>query len=79
MIWALIPGPIKRAVAWLLAGLVAFAGVWGMAKREQRQQTALEAAEAYAKTRKEIDHAPDFGNDADIGRRWLHERDANKP
>ena len=45
MIWAIIPAPIKRALAWLLAGLVAFAGVWGMAKRDARRETALEAAE----------------------------------
>ena len=76
MIWAIIPGPIKRALAWLLAGLVAFAGVWGMAKREQRQQTALEAAEAYAKTRKAIDNAEIPSDDPAVLRDWLRSRDS---
>lgn len=55
MIWSFIPAPIKRALAWALAGLAA---VWAMragAKREARADTALEAAERYAKTRKAID------------------------
>jgi hypothetical protein len=57
MIWALIPNPIKRALAWLLAGLAALWAIRAGAKREVRQQTVLEAAEAYAKTRKAIDDA----------------------
>jgi len=57
MIWALIPNPIKRALAWLLAGLAAVWAIRAGAKREARQQTALEAAEQYAKTRKAIDDA----------------------
>lgn len=68
MIWALIPGPIKRALAWLVAGLVA---VWAIrlgAKREARQDAALEAAERYAKTAERIDHA-DTGIGASDGER----------
>ena len=57
MIWAIIPAPIKRAVAWLLAGLAAVWAIRAGAKREARMETALEAAERYAKTSKRIDNA----------------------
>ena len=79
MIWALIPAPIKRAVAWLAAAIAGLGLAWMAGKRDARQQTALEAAEAYAKTRKDMDDAPEFGNDPDAARRWLRERDANQP
>lgn len=45
------------------------------ARKDARQETALEAAERYAKTRKDMDDAP-LANDPDIARRWLSERDA---
>ena len=58
MIWAsLIPAPVRRALAWLLAGLAAVLAIRAGAKREARAETALEAAERYAKTRKAIDDA----------------------
>lgn len=46
MIWRLIAGPAKRLLAWLLA----FAAVWGFAKRDARQNEALRDAKAYRKT-----------------------------
>jgi hypothetical protein len=58
VIWAIIPAPIKRAVAWLLAGLVAFAGIWGLAKRDARRGAALDVAKdtiEALETRNEID------------------------
>ena len=67
---------------WLwkpFAVLLALLAVWLRGRASARQQTALEAAEAYAKTRKEMDDAPDHGNDPDAARRWLRERDANQP
>ena len=70
VIWAIIPGPIKRVLAWLLAGLVAVASVWGMAKRDARRETALEAAERIAKAeikRGRIDD--DIDQDTDLVRR----------
>lgn len=73
MIWALIPGPIKRALAWLVAGLVAFAGVWGLVRRDVRREAALEAAEQYRETRERIDHA-DSPSDPDLARDWLRKR-----
>ena len=70
MIWAIIPGPVKRALAWLLAGLVAFAGVWGLAKRDQRRETALEAAERIAKAEiKRGKIEDDIDQDHDLVRR----------
>ena len=75
MIWApLIPAPVKRALAWLLAGLAAFWAIRAGAKREARAETALEAAERYAKTRKAIDDAETVGNVPAILRDCLSER-----
>ena len=70
MIWAIIPGPVKRALAWLLAGLVAVAGVWGMAKRDARRETALEAAERIAAAEiKRGKIEDDIDQDTDLVRR----------
>ena len=69
MIWDyLIPAPVKRALAWLLAGLAAFWAIRASAKREARAETALEAAERYAKTRKAIDDAETGIGASDIER-----------
>lgn len=73
MIWTLL-APFRRAVAWALAGLAALAGLWVLAKRDARQETALEAAERYAKTRKAIDDAETMGDDPAVLRDWLHKR-----
>lgn len=74
MIWAIIPAWLKRGVAWLLAGFAAFWAIWFAAKREQRAETALEAAERYAKTLEKMD-AVDTGNDDPaVLREWLRER-----
>ena len=45
------------------------------ARREVKRETALEAAERYAKTRKDMDDAQaDIGDDPAAARRWLSER-----
>ena len=49
MIWWLIPGWLKRAVAWAVAGLLAVAGIFYAGKREARQKAKQKAAEAKAK------------------------------
>lgn len=71
----MIPSPVKRFMAWLLAGLVAFAGVWGLAKRDARQKAALDAARDHIKTTERMHNAandlPD--DDADL-REWLRKR-----
>jgi hypothetical protein len=55
------------------------AGIWGLrrdAVKDERRQTALQAAEAYAKTRKEMDDADAaLSDDPAVLRDWLHSRD----
>ena len=64
---------VGAAVLAAILGLVAWA--YRKGRKEARQETALEAAERYAKTRKEIDNAEDdVGDDPDAARRWLRER-----
>ncbi|MCL4065757.1 hypothetical protein M3484_04150 [Pseudomonas sp. GX19020] len=66
---------------WLwkpVAVLLALLAVWWRGRASTKQQTALEAAEAYARTRKDMDDASDLGNDPDAARRWLRERYANQ-
>jgi hypothetical protein len=45
----LILSPLRKAAGWALAGLLAFFAIWGLAKRQARQETALQAAERIAK------------------------------
>lgn len=70
----LILSPLRKAAGWALAGLMAFLAVWGLAKREARRETALEAAERYAKTRRKIDDADTGNDDPALLRDWLRER-----
>jgi hypothetical protein len=73
--WALLPDSIRRAVAWLVAGSIAVLAIFAAGKRNARQQAALDAAEAYAKTRKAIDNeVAHLGDDPNILRDWLRER-----
>ena len=57
MIWALIPAPVKRAVAWLIVGLAAVWAIRAGAKRDARAEAALDAANATIETHERIDHA----------------------
>ena len=73
--WALLPDSIRRTLAWLVAGSIAVLAIFAAGKRNARQQAAIDAAEAYAKTRKAIDNeVAHLGDDPDILRSWLHER-----
>ena len=73
--WALLPDSIRRALAWLVAGSIAVLAIFAAGKRNARQQAAIDAAEAYAKTRKAIDNeAAHLGDDPNILRDWLRER-----
>lgn len=73
--WALLPDSIRRALAWLVAGSIAVLAIFAAGKRNARQQAALDAAEAYAKTRKAIDNeVAHLGDDPNILREWLRER-----
>ena len=68
-------GWIKRA-ALRAAGAVAIVfAAWMAGKRDQRQKTALKAAEGYAKTRKEIDDVENtISGDPSVLRDWVRER-----
>jgi len=68
-------GWIKRAAMWA-AGLAALLfAAWVAGRRDQRQQFAIDAAESYAKTRKEIDDVESsIDDDPAVLREWLRER-----
>jgi hypothetical protein len=68
-------GWIKRAAMWV-AGIAALMfAAWVTGRRDQRQQSAVDAAESYIKTRKEIDDVENhIGDDPDVLRAWLRER-----
>ena len=73
--WALLSDSIRRAVAWLVAGSIAVLAIFAAVKRNARQQAAIDAAEAYAKTRKAIDNeVAHLGDDPNTLRAWLRER-----
>lgn len=60
-----------KPVALLLAAL----GLYGNGRADARRQTALEAEQAYAKTRKDMDDADATGDDPAVLRDWLRARD----
>jgi len=68
-------GWIKRAAMWA-AGLAALLfAAWVAGRRDQRQQSAVEAAESYIKTRKEIDDVEsNISDDPAVLREWLRKR-----
>jgi len=68
-------GWIKRTAMWV-AGIAALLfAAWMAGRRDQRQQSAVEAAESYIKTRKEIDDVEKaIGDDPAVLREWLRER-----
>lgn len=76
-------GLLKSALPWIIAGLAVLG--FGVArkragKREARMETALEAAESYAKTRKAMDDEDAvMGDDPAVLRDRLRERDAGRP
>jgi hypothetical protein len=68
-------GWIKRTAMWA-AGIAAIVfAAWMAGRRDQRQQSAIEEAEAYIKTRKEIDDVEsNISDDPAVLREWLRER-----
>ena len=68
-------GWIKRTAMWA-AGLAALLfAAWMAVRRDQRQQSAVEAAKSYIKTRKEIDDVENaIEDDPAVLREWLRER-----
>ena len=72
-------GSLRRTIyaagALLLAVIIGIAGAYRRGRKDQRQETALEAAERYAKTRKDMDDAEAVvGDDPVVLRDWLKER-----
>lgn len=66
----LLLSPIRKAAGWALAGLMAFLAVWGLAKREARRETALQAAERIAKAERKRGKIEDeIDQDTDLVRR----------
>ena len=66
----LILSPLRRAAGWLLGAVVAFLAVWGLAKREARRETALQAAERIAKSELKRGRIEDeIDQDTDLVRR----------
>jgi len=66
----LILSPLRRAAGWALAGLLAFMAVWGLAKREARRETALQAAERIAKAERKRGRIEDeIEQDTDLAAR----------
>jgi hypothetical protein len=68
-------GWIKRTAMWV-AGIAALLfAAWMAGRRDQRQQSAVDAAESYIETRKEIDDVEKaIGDDPAVLREWLRER-----
>ena len=81
MLTALTDTLAKLALqAFAFAALIIGAVVYGIGQRrrgrkEAKAETALEAAERYAKTRKAMDdEEAAMGDEPDAARRWLRER-----
>jgi len=64
------------AALGLVAGVLGYGAVQrGKGKRDAKSDTALHAAERYAKQRKDMDDAENtVGDDPAAARRWLRER-----
>lgn len=82
MMWRLIPGPIRRALAWV-AGAIGFAALaWSLGRREGRQRGATEAdkrqAQGYTDTRKRADEV-EISDDTGLLRDSLRARNPRKP
>ena len=75
MIWAIIPSPVKRFMAWLLAGIAVLWAAWAAGKRDARQKAALDAARGHIKTTERMHNAAnDLPSDPDQLREWLRKR-----
>jgi len=68
-------GWIKRTAMWFAEIAALLFAAWMAGRRDQRQQSAIDTAKSYAKTRKEIDDAEkNIGDDPAVLRDWLRER-----
>lgn len=65
---------VKRAATWVAGAASLLLAVWMAGKRDQRQEDARTEADAYIKTRQEIDNVETYIRDPDAARKWLHDR-----
>ena len=72
MIWAIVPAWLKRAVAWVLAGLVAIGGAWAVGRRggavAAKNKVAARNADAAAKAKAVRDEIDGISSD-DVSKR----------
>lgn len=81
MTWllALIPSPIKRALAWAAAAALALLGAWVAGRRDGRQAAKSEAISKDAEAKGdalEVRHEVDQKSDADVRAdldRWMRD------
>jgi len=65
---------LKKAAIWAAGAASLLFAVWMAGKRDQRQADARTEADAYIKTRQEIDNVETYIRDPDAARKWLHDR-----
>jgi hypothetical protein len=65
---------LKKALIWAAGAASLLLAVWMAGRRDQRQEDARIEADAYIKTRQEIDNVETYIRDPDAARKWLHER-----
>jgi hypothetical protein len=68
-------GWIKRAAMWAAGAATLLLATWVVARRDQRHGLAVDAAESYIETRKEIDDVEsNISDDPAVLREWLRQR-----
>ena len=76
---AIIPGPIKRALAWAAAAVLALLGAWVAGRRDGRQAAKSDAIRKDAKATQdamEVRNEVDQKSDADVRSaldRWMRD------
>lgn len=79
MIWDLItPDWLSSTLVWAAGALVVVFGAWMAGKRGGRQKAKTEVLRGNVETREKMDDADIVGDDPDMARKWLSERDADK-
>jgi hypothetical protein len=70
--WALIPGPVRRALSWLMGALLFGLLMLGMGKRQERQKATTQAIKQEIKAHERITNADTGVGATDAERvKWL--------